>query len=1349
MPKRTRDDMLAASLMEGRKRKTETFRKDKTAPAPPKETPAAQTIPVAQTTKVQRSVPGLGFFRNLRQRDQVPESSPTKPAEETLNPADSVWQEDEDMDWAFVDAAKTVTPESEDVAHVARNAHSQGANRQNANSQSARQPINASLNSGMDHSDLNNPDEYQYRSQPSDDYTSDNEASGNHSGVGQGSLGNSQDESVLALASAVAEELPEEPKKKPGLLSFFKQSKPKDESTEYQSGDATALQAEAKSKRKGLFDFFKRPPVASEAELETQTLDLRSEMGETAQAESKLLVDKADAYSPYTGAEEDNDLLQSLRSTAHDAIDSMIASKWGHEPPVSQGVLAGPPAYTNQPNTKANSQSDSRVLSQSDTASNFADSEFNQASTFDEADPFNAVHNSSEANEFAGASVAASSRSKAQSSYTASGYTQSSNTANTDMLVDDEGDNPILEFDPVPVKTTDATLPGVKKTNWDIDDEEIVSITEADVLPAKQTLINTTGVNTARPSAPKPKTSWDVNDEEMESTPVTKHFELPEARGFTVSEPLATSNLEAGGLEADDLEADSASKPGYEEPTPSYVNEVGLPEAFAEPSVRSTQERLAEEKQTNFSALMTAAAPETTPRVAGTGGVGFKDIPVAQKLALIAMSLLLPIGLLLYFAVSRIQQDIAFAAKERVGVTYLPPLKTMQNQLQEFRAQLTNLSQGDEAARVKAIDATTAIETQIGELTTLVERQQDVLEVGPDLAQLGAQWQDIKATVDFDNINMIAITPAVQTFIEDTLAPLVVKIADKSNLTLDPEVASYYLQNMLVNEMTSGVPRIGALRTVGRSAIADGTITEAERVALATTYLAADDAAKRIFATLERAKAASPFVTSQVAEAETAAREAVSTLLVSYKRDIVDVAQPTITFEEASAVPAPRASIYALYDTALTTLDQVLEQRIGGLQRQNWLTLAGVAASLLLALAIIYFITRQITRPLSELSKVSERLAQGDFSELAKVEARDEIGQLASSFNQAIVQLRIATSQQEEELGRGREMQQNIGQFLDVAQDIAQGDLTKRGEVTNDVLGNVVDAINLMTEEFAVLLQDVQVAATSVNEGSDEVLLTSDEMSDQARLQVAEAQKARDNVLGVAKGIRWMAQNASTSAEAAQRTLQASQLGQQAVSSTLRGMQTLRQDVQGVSTRVQQLGKRSQEISEIVETISDIASQTNLLALGAALEAAGAGESGRRFSVVADEVGTLAERSAQAAQRVSALLAGIQREVTQVISEVERSAQQAEQGYQIATQAGQRLEEIADISQQSAMLAETISQATSQQVLSVEQVGTVIQGMAGISEDSQRTILQGREAAQRVRVLAEQLNDSLSRFRLS
>jgi twitching motility protein PilJ len=730
-------------------------------------------------------------------------------------------------------------------------------------------------------------------------------------------------------------------------------------------------------------------------------------------------------------------------------------------------------------------------------------------------------------------------------------------------------------------------------------------------------------------------------------------------------------------------------------------------------------------------------------------GTGFKDIPVGQKLSLIALSLLLPIGLLLYFATSQIQQDVAFSAKERVGLEYLMPLKNMQNQLQEYRAQLTNFTQAVEGSQAKIIAATTSIEAAITELGVIDQGNQDALNVSTDISLLLEQWNDVKAKVDLNNINMIEITPAVQGFIENSLAPLVVKIGDNSNLTLDPSVESYYLQNMLVNEMTAGVPRIGALRTVGRSVIADGVVTEQERVAVATTYLSAEDAARRIFNSLERAKTASPFVAAQVAETESTARTAVDTLLTTYGNEIVNAAQPTITFEEASQVPAPRATVYALYDVAHATLDDVLEQRIQALQRQNLLTLAGVAASLLLAAAIIYFITRQITRPLTELGRVSELVGRGDLSQVANIESRDEIGTLASSFNNAIVQLRDANARQDIELQRSQQLQNNIGEFLNVAMDIAQGDFTKRGQVSEDALGNVVDAINFMTEELGYVLKDVQNATESVTQGATDMFGTADSIARSAEAQAQEAQKARVDVQDIRSTMRQVSDEMNLSAESANKALVASQEGRQAVVQTLSGMQDIRREVQAVSKRVKNLGDRSLEISEIVETISRISEQTNLLAVNAAIESSGAGEAGLRFAVVADQVRKLAEESAYAAERVSILIKTVQDEVQEVITGVEAGTREVEEGYRVASQAGQRLEDIASIVEKSASLAQRISQATQEQVSRVEQVGQVVEQMAEISQESQVTVTKGREAAERLQQLAAQLSDNLSRFRLA
>jgi twitching motility protein PilJ len=358
---------------------------------------------------------------------------------------------------------------------------------------------------------------------------------------------------------------------------------------------------------------------------------------------------------------------------------------------------------------------------------------------------------------------------------------------------------------------------------------------------------------------------------------------------------------------------------------------------------------------------------------------------------------------------------------------------------------------------------------------------------------------------------------------------------------------------------------------------------------------------------------------------------------------------------------------------------------------------------------------------------------------------------LGRSFNDTILQLRNLVQTQDERDAERREreeLQTNVTAFLNVAMDIADGDLTKRGRVTEDVLGNVVDAINLVIEEISYLLLDVQSAATSVNQGASGMIQITEAITESAEAQTTEASNVSQAVQDVTGSIRRMADNAEASAQAAKQTLQASQQGQNAVNNTLDGMQGIRREVQSIAKRVKSLGDRSLEISEIIETISHISSQTNLLALNAAIEAAGAGEAGGRFAIVADEVRKLAEDSAMATQRIAGLIKNVQSEVQEVVIMVEAGTNQVETGYRVANEAGERLREISEIAKQSSQLAQVISQATQDQVDKVESVDRAVQSIKAIADGSQDQVLRGREASEELLQLSQQLTESLSRFRL-
>ncbi len=363
-----------------------------------------------------------------------------------------------------------------------------------------------------------------------------------------------------------------------------------------------------------------------------------------------------------------------------------------------------------------------------------------------------------------------------------------------------------------------------------------------------------------------------------------------------------------------------------------------------------------------------------------------------------------------------------------------------------------------------------------------------------------------------------------------------------------------------------------------------------------------------------------------------------------------------------------------------------------------------------------------------------------------------EIGQLAHTFNDTVVRLRslVQTEAERDDERRKREdLQRNITRFLDIATEIAQGDLSKRGDVTSDILGSVVDAINVMVDELGALIKDVRQSARQVSGSANDLIVTMDQMTAGAQAQSREAMGVSSAMEELTLSVRQVAENAEASASAARLTLDSAQKGGDAVKVGLVGMQRIRGEVQGISKKIKTLADRSLEISEIVNTIEEISSQTNLLALNAAIEAAGAGEAGLRFAVVAEEVRKLAERSAKAAKDIVVLIKTIQTETQEAVIAMEDGTKEVESGYRTAVQTGESLRDIGDISKKSAELAQDISLATQQQVRGVESVAVAVQSIAGVAVQTEKGVVEARKTMDHVVKLAEELMTSLTRFKLA
>ncbi len=326
--------------------------------------------------------------------------------------------------------------------------------------------------------------------------------------------------------------------------------------------------------------------------------------------------------------------------------------------------------------------------------------------------------------------------------------------------------------------------------------------------------------------------------------------------------------------------------------------------------------------------------------------------------------------------------------------------------------------------------------------------------------------------------------------------------------------------------------------------------------------------------------------------------------------------------------------------------------------------------------------------------------------------------------------------------------QEAILRLMNEMGDLADGDLTVRATVSEDITGAIADSVNYTIEELGVLVRRINDAAGRVAAASEAAQKTSNELLVATERQSREIKQAGDNVLDMAKSMNQVSSEAMESAQVARHSLDAAQKGASAVENSIKGMNEIREQIQETSKRIKRLGESSQEIGEIVELISDITEQTNVLALNAAIQAASAGEAGRGFTVVAEEVQRLAERSGEATKQIAAIVKTIQTDTQDAVSAMENSTRDVVEGAKLSDAAGQALQEISSVSTNLASLIESISSATQQQA---ENATRVAQNMQGILRVTEQTTVGTKQTAVSIGQLAElavELKGSVSGFKV-
>jgi len=324
-----------------------------------------------------------------------------------------------------------------------------------------------------------------------------------------------------------------------------------------------------------------------------------------------------------------------------------------------------------------------------------------------------------------------------------------------------------------------------------------------------------------------------------------------------------------------------------------------------------------------------------------------------------------------------------------------------------------------------------------------------------------------------------------------------------------------------------------------------------------------------------------------------------------------------------------------------------------------------------------------------------------------------------------------------------------LKQLIPVASSLAEGDLSIRIETQrNDEIGQLLSAMKNMIEKWRSVVADVQQASGNVASAGQKLNQNALQMSTLSTEQEQRSSQVATAAEEMSQTIMDIAQNVNSIAGAAQVTLAVAKDGQGIVDKSVMEVKEIAETVDASSEFVRSLGDRSRQIGEIVDVIGDIADQTNLLALNAAIEAARAGEQGRGFAVVADEVRKLAERTANATSEISAMIKTIQEEVFKAVDSMENASGKVTVGVELSAHAGEALKNIVEKADELQLMVQQIASATEEMSTTSEEITKDIGQIASASRETSKSSSHTTQAAAELSRLSINLQTTVGEFKL-
>lgn len=684
-----------------------------------------------------------------------------------------------------------------------------------------------------------------------------------------------------------------------------------------------------------------------------------------------------------------------------------------------------------------------------------------------------------------------------------------------------------------------------------------------------------------------------------------------------------------------------------------------------------------------------------------------------QKFALVSTLLVIPIALLLVIWLTAQQSELKFIQNEQVGASQINEMMPFMLLVQQHRGLANGLLNGN-------TDAKTHIRDNEQKIAELIAKMEQTINSGK-LPKSFALWTDIKSGWH-QLLSSFSSMTAKESFdlhsaLVDQIQQFIISSSDESGLSLDKELDSYYLMDMLVQQLPVLIENAAVIRGQGNGVLASGDLTEEVKIKLLLEASKMDSAFEAIEKSLTVVTEWNTALDGELKQRGEAAVAATNKFQMLLNNEIIEADSFKIKgadfFEEGTATIKVSNE---LFGTVYGELYRLLQERIEALNGSRNFILTVTLLSLLLVSVFYLAFYRNVMDTVGTLKKHAEEMAKGDLSREIHLSTRDEMQQVGTAFNDMLRSL---------------------------------NELLRRNQIISDKAAASSEQLTEISHESTLAMRQIADSIQSVSDGTE--------------VQSLSASETSTAMNEMAVGITRIAEAASEVADAAVKASENGQVGEGQLEESVQQMISIKGSQAQSAQIVAKLDQHSAQIGQIVTVVMAIAKQTQLLALNANIEAARAGEHGRGFSIVASEVGKLAEQTSDSVKSISELLSDIRMLVDETVTAMSTMQEETDSGMQLIERTKSTIGSIiSDIRQMSEQIQE-VSAASEQISAGMEQVTASIGEVAGVSlktsgeaetmaaatQQQLASMEEIQSSAEALRDMSQQLQDDLSQFVLA